>query len=642
MSTLRLIARNEHPTGLPMTHQARIIVADDDENLCIILRETLRDAGYEVLVAHDGDHLVRMAQEHAPDLLLVDLMMPTMDGFEAIRQLRNDTRTGHLPMLILTARSASAEVVTGFDTGADDYIVKPYDIDVLLARIRGHLRRAAQLPPRNPLTGLPGNMLLQAELDRLIGSSQPFSLLYIDIDNFKAFNDVYGFARGDRAIHLVANVIAQESPPDDFIGHIGGDDFAIIHFGEEVEQFCQKVIAAFDQQVRTLYDDADLARGFLQAYDRHGVLRRFGLLSLSIAAVNTRTRNFASVDEMSKVAAELKQVAKQTSGSSYQIDRRQSKRLPLYERRGRKGPSALLIHHDKELRSSIATTLQLQGYRPLIAGDVLAAQPLLARTPAVSLVISSTISGQALWDMLAQLQTPVSLIAVAPNDHAAQEAHAHGADAVLVEGDDLIDFTDRLLTCLPLVERGESVPHELHNSETLIRQLQERADQLERVANEDSLTGLLNRRSFNEQFQQAFAQAAEDQRPLCIMMVDIDHFKQVNDRYSHRVGDEVLKIVAQLLRSAARESDIVARYGGEEFVIALPATPLAAAASVAERMRLAIKHYAWATIQENCSVTISIGVTDNHAFSAEQALHEADLLLYRAKRGGRDKVVARG
>jgi DNA-binding response OmpR family regulator len=149
-----------------MTSQARIFVADDDPALCLLLRETLQDAGYDVTIASNGDELVRMAQDQPPDLILVDLMMPLMDGFEAIRQLRNDTRTSHLPMIILTARSTSSEVVTGFDSGADDYIVKPYDIDVLLARIRSHLRRAAQLPVRNPLTGMPGNVLLQAELER--------------------------------------------------------------------------------------------------------------------------------------------------------------------------------------------------------------------------------------------------------------------------------------------------------------------------------------------------------------------------------------------------------------------------------------------------------------------------------------------
>ncbi|NCC34903.1 MAG: response regulator, partial [Chloroflexia bacterium] len=109
-----------------MTRPTQILIADDDPSILLLLRETLQDAGYEVRTASDGDELVRMAQEQPPDLMLIDLMMPLMDGFEAIRQLRNDTRTSHLPMIILTARSASSEVVVGFDSGADDYIVKPY------------------------------------------------------------------------------------------------------------------------------------------------------------------------------------------------------------------------------------------------------------------------------------------------------------------------------------------------------------------------------------------------------------------------------------------------------------------------------------------------------------------------------------
>ncbi|NTW97585.1 MAG: response regulator, partial [Oscillochloris sp.] len=307
-----------------MTSQTRILVADDDPALCLLLRETLQDAGYDVTIAGNGDELVRMAQDQPPDLILVDLMMPLMDGFEAIRQLRNDTRTAHLPMIILTARSTSSDVVTGFDNGADDYIIKPYDIDVLLARIRSHLRRAAQLPVRNPLTGLPGNVLLQAELERQLSQGHQFSLLWIDLDNFKAFNDAYGFARGDRAIHMVAHVISETVAREDFVGHIGGDDFAIIHFGDEPEDLCKRLITRFDEQVRALYDQPDLDRGFLRGIDRHGVARQFGLLSLSIAVVSTNTRSFTSVDHMSQVAAELKQAAKHISGSSYVLDRRQS------------------------------------------------------------------------------------------------------------------------------------------------------------------------------------------------------------------------------------------------------------------------------------------------------------------------------
>lgn len=122
----------------------RILIADDEPAVRQLLELVLRSQGYDVFVTQNGDQLVRTAQEWIPDLVIVDLMMPQMDGYEAIRQLRNDTRTAHVPMLILTARSTAEDVVTGFDTGADDYVTKPFNIPELLARIRAHLRRAAQ------------------------------------------------------------------------------------------------------------------------------------------------------------------------------------------------------------------------------------------------------------------------------------------------------------------------------------------------------------------------------------------------------------------------------------------------------------------------------------------------------------------
>ncbi len=415
-----------------MTPQSRILVADDDPILCMLLRETLRDAGYEVLVAHNGDELVRLAQEQSPDLLLVDLMMPLMDGFEAIRQLRNDTRTAHLPMIILTARGDSSEVVTGFDSGADDYIVKPYDIDVLLARIRSHLRRASQLPVRNPLTGLPGNVLLQAELDHHLSQQQGFDLIYIDLDNFKAFNDAYGFARGDRAIHLLANVLIEVAPKEDFLGHIGGDDFVIIHFGLHVEELCRNIIATFDARVSSLYDEADLQRGYLLGLDRQGVMRRFGLLSLSIAVVNAHGRHFYSVDEMSKVAAELKAKAKLTPHSSYEIDRRQErKRPPLRERRGQRRPTALLLCANDQLRNDLASLLRNHGYRPLPAENIVSAHTILTRTPNPALVVTDTTYGNAFWDLYRQIEKPPLLFALAANEQDATAATNTGAHMVI-------------------------------------------------------------------------------------------------------------------------------------------------------------------------------------------------------------------
>lgn len=620
-----------------MTAQARILVADDDPAMCLLLRETLQEAGYEVLIAHDGDQLVRMAQDHPPDLLLVDLMMPLMDGFEAIRQLRNDTRTSHLPMIILTARSASSEVVTGFDSGADDYIVKPYDIDVLLARIRSHLRRAAKLPVRNPLTGLPGNVLLQAELERQISQGTPFALIYVDLDNFKAFNDAYGFARGDRAIHMLAGVLAEVAPREDFLGHIGGDDFAIIHYGGQPEELAQRIIATFDGRVRELYDPADLQRGYLRGVDRHGVPRQFGLLSLSISVVSSEGQRFTSVDEISKVAAEVKSAAKSIAGSSYVFDRRLSTQPPAEERRGQPHPAALLIYPDEGLRASIATSLRLQGYRPLIATDVLKAQDQLARTPDPVLMIANG-ADPAVWHLWRQLPAPTPLIAIVVDEQAAAAARAQGAVAALIATDNLVDFTDQLLLHLPRAAFSE-LAEQPDAPDTIIRALQARARDLEREANEDSLTLLANRRQVDRRLSQLSAQATSSGQPFAVLMVSVDQFKELNDRFGLSVGNEVLRGVAGALRAICRPGDVAARYDGAEFLVLLPETSLADATVIAEHIREAVEHLAWSTIHPQLQVTVSIGVAAVSGPDAEQCIDEANRRL-AASRAGHNRVVA--
>src|SRR3954469_16121612 len=167
-SEQRSIDPTSHSEADPATPQWRILIADDDPYIRQLLELALSENGYEVVSARDGHELVRLAQDRVPSLILVDLAMPRMDGYEAIRQLRNDTRTAHVPMLILTARTDAKDIVTGFETGADDYIAKPFDIGELLARVKSHLRRSAQRPVLNPLTGLPGGVLLtQAIRDRL-------------------------------------------------------------------------------------------------------------------------------------------------------------------------------------------------------------------------------------------------------------------------------------------------------------------------------------------------------------------------------------------------------------------------------------------------------------------------------------------
>ncbi|RRR69308.1 MAG: diguanylate cyclase [Candidatus Viridilinea halotolerans] len=618
-----------------MTSQARILVADDDPTLCLLMSETLQDAGYEVAVAYDGDQLVRMAQDDPPDLLLIDLMMPLMDGFEAIRQLRNDTRTSHLPVIILTARSASSEVVIGFESGADDYIVKPYDIDVLLARIRSQLRRAAKLPVRNPLTGLPGNVLLEAELERQISHRTAFALLYIDLDNFKAFNDAYGFARGDRAIHMLADVLSSIAPRDAFLGHIGGDDFAIVYYGEETEELCQRIIAAFDAQVRTLYDEADLQRGFLRGVDRHGMVRQFGLLSLSISVVSTQEREFNSVDAISKVAADVKKAAKSISGSSYVFDRRITSQAPAQERRGNVRPAALLICADDTQRAAITTSLRHQGYRPLIADRVVRAHDLLAHTPDPVLLIADT-SDEDVWQLWRNFVLPIPLIAIVADQPAARVALEAGAKVALIATAKVEDFSDQLLLNIPL---AKAMSEEAQQTPGMLQMQQAYHLDLLREASEDHLTLLPNRAYAERRLAEFVEQVHSSGRLLNAMMGDLDHFAQLNHRFGPLMADEVIRIVADLLRSATRPADVLARYGGDRFLMLMPDNTLAESIARAEQMRLAVAHYSWHTLHPQLHLTISLGLAAASNQNADEVVATADAYLRKAKIHGRDRVM---
>ncbi|HWQ12691.1 MAG TPA: response regulator [Roseiflexaceae bacterium] len=411
----------------------RILIADDEPAVLQLLELVLRSNGYEVLNAQNGDQLVRTAQETVPDLLIIDLMMPHMDGYEAIRQLRNDTRTAHLPMLILTAKSAPDDVVTGFETGADDYITKPFNIPELLARIKAQLARAARKPVLNPLTGLSGNILLAEELKYRLKSGAHFALLYIDIDNFKAFNDTYGPARGDRVIRLLAEVLTEAvqacGAGGDFIGHIGGDDFAILTVPEAIAPLCERIIALFDERVRNLYDAPDLARGYLLGTDRQGVPRRFPITSLSIGVVTNRHRSFADHEEVSRIAAEMKQYAKQKPGSAYAVDIRAPQGPQVErERRGSPPPAVLIITGDDALRRLLQTALKNDGYRTLEAPGVIEAEVLLAYELDLSLIVADARLGGALWELAGQLgneqpHIPLLVISTRPQDEETGRSH---------------------------------------------------------------------------------------------------------------------------------------------------------------------------------------------------------------------------
>ncbi len=303
-----------------------LLVVDDDPFIARLLEIELRAAGYDVRVASDGALALETAQERCPDLVLADVMMPNMDGFELTRRLRQDPRTAAVSIIMLTARGLSADKLEGFAIGADDYIVKPFDTPELLARIRGVLRRSRDMRAQSPLTGLPGNVRIEEEIDARVDQGIPFAILYADLDNFKAFNDHYGFARGDEVIQstaqMIEDVACELSEAQAFVGHVGGDDFVIVVAPELAGPVAQGVVESFDTLAADLYSSEDRERGYIEVVNRRGELQRFGLLTISIGVASTEKRAFQHYAEAVAVATEMKQYTKGASGSSWAMDRR--------------------------------------------------------------------------------------------------------------------------------------------------------------------------------------------------------------------------------------------------------------------------------------------------------------------------------
>ena len=303
-----------------------LLVVDDDPFIARLLEIELRAAGYDVRVASDGAQALAAAQERCPDLVLADVMMPNMDGFELTRRLRQDPRTAAVSIIMLTARGLSADKLEGFAIGADDYIVKPFDTPELLARIRGVLRRSRDMRAQSPLTGLPGNVRIEEVINARVDEGAEFAILYADLDHFKSYNDHYGFMRGDQALQATARMIEEVARDatngEAFVGHVGGDDFVVVVPPEIAAIVAQAIVERFDGEAPRFYDKADSERGYIEVKNRRGELQRFPMLTISVGIATTENRVYEHYAEAVAIATEMKQFTKAAAGSSWAIDRR--------------------------------------------------------------------------------------------------------------------------------------------------------------------------------------------------------------------------------------------------------------------------------------------------------------------------------
>lgn len=300
--------------------QKKVLVIDDDEGIVNLIQDFLEEKGFQVFIACRGEEGLTLAAQENPSLIILDVGLPTMNGYEVCRRIRDIAQLRYTPIIMLTAHTLDLDELNGFKAGADDYLTKPFKPARLLARIQTAIDRNMRELNANSLTHLPGNMLITEEIGRRIKSKTEFAVLYMDLNDFKAFNDRYGFVKGDEAIQLTAKILSKFNMP--FLGHVGGDDFVGIVDSIDVTDLCEKIIKKFDEAICTLYSKEDRAKGGITSLDRKGNKVEYPIMGIAIAVVTNKNKTLHHPGEVALVAGDLKKLAKTQGRSAYVIDRR--------------------------------------------------------------------------------------------------------------------------------------------------------------------------------------------------------------------------------------------------------------------------------------------------------------------------------
>jgi len=305
----------------------RILTIDDDPDILDVLDLTLSEH-YDVLQAPNGKEGLSILQSKTPNLVICDYMMPVMNGKDFCKAVKKDVLLRHIPIIMLTGKGKVHDMIGGIEAGADDYIVKPFEPEALLARIRMILRRTEQSLDANPLTHLPGNTSITEKLQECIDSKSPFAVGYADLDKFKIYNDKYGFEKGDEVIRETARIliknVRQLAGEDAFIGHIGGDDFVFITKDSVIDDVCRAIIHEFDTNSPMFYSQEDREAKFIIGKDRLGNETRAGLLSISIGIVSNAHTEISHIAQVSEIGADLKKYAKTFDRSVFVRDKRKA------------------------------------------------------------------------------------------------------------------------------------------------------------------------------------------------------------------------------------------------------------------------------------------------------------------------------
>ena len=637
-------------TAVSTGSRSTILIVDDEVGIARMIQVLLEARGFTAVVCHSGDEALERMATQAVDLVLLDLMMPGMDGYEVCRRLKADHRWRHIPVVLLTAREAVRDKVFGLEIGADDYITKPFNTDELIARIKVLLRVQAmsqELVRRN--RELQALNAVALAVSRSLGLEEILDgALERTLENLQLEAGLVHLVES-KSGHLVLAAWRGESAGlrAEFARLLPGTGWAWQAMAQGESLVFPDAVQVDGLGAPPSNPPRPVAAIPLRLHDRE----------LGVLSVVGNPGQQLSAEDVGLLAAIGRQVAiALVNAHLYADSRRRAREFEGLNQIGR----------------AMASTFNLQEILTRISEAV--ANLFHARAMSLMLLSPdgrtlSTVAGSNLFDEGAQAGAPQgaqpgdgpSFLAVrekrpvALTDLAADEVRASWLEAARGQGYRSflaipLIVQERALGCMNLFL---SEPHEFDDDEIQILSTfaSQAAISIENarlfeetrlLAITDELTGLANHRQFYHQLAREVRRAHRYGRPLTLLMLDVDFFKEFNDRHGHLAGDQALRDLAEVLRGNARDVDILARYGGEEFTIILPETDQSRAAFQADRIRAAVEAHPFRgkdpTFRGTLTVSIGVATLSSGIQTIEELVHDADQAMYLGKSRGRNRV----
>ena len=304
-----------------------ISIIDDDIELTNKLKKIFKFEK-DYVFKNIGSSTVEKTMEDIPDLIIINEDTLESDVVDICNYIRNYNENLITPIMVISSTIDKEHRLDILKNNVEYFIKSPMDDEYIYYTIRNIIRLMASNRKVSPLTGLPGNLQIQVELKKKLLKKEEFAILYFDLDNFKEYNDTYGFLKGDEVIKFTAKTILKVMHhyklEDSFVGHIGGDDFVGIISDVDFDKLCQDIIARFDTNIKEYFNEEDIERGYLEVANRKGIIEQFPITAISIGVVKVSQGEYKNPLEIGEVGAQVKHLAKTQTGSAYVINRRKN------------------------------------------------------------------------------------------------------------------------------------------------------------------------------------------------------------------------------------------------------------------------------------------------------------------------------